>query len=165
MELLLILLILAVEANIVSSSQSSNYQGKYPASLLLDGKGLDGIFQGDSCAHTEGGPLQWVSFELESPKKLSHVQITPRLDHMGSHGDLRRSRAQNVVITIGPSKSYDPNEPLCLPMIPQLVLEAGLTDYKCTGTLHEGKYVKIARGVDGSSDGMIEICEVKIFTL
>ena len=162
MELLLILLILAVEAKIVSSSQSSNYLGKYPASLLLDGKGLDGIFQGDSCAHTEHGPLQWVSFELESPKKLSHVQITPRLDHLGN--GFRRSRAQNVVITIGPSKSYDPNEPLCLPMIPQLVLEAGLTDYNCTGTPHEGKYVKIASGVDGKSDGMIEMCEVKIFT-
>ena len=150
----------AREANIVSTSQSSPLEGHhqlYPASNLLNGKGLNGKFGGDNCVATNYGPTQWVSFELEAPEKLSSIQITPRLDCCPE-------RSQNFHVSIGPSKSYDPNEPLCLPVISKLVLQEGLTEYKCTGKLHEGKYVKITRGVDGS-DGLIDICEVKIFTV
>ena len=65
---------------------------------------------------------------------------------------------KNVRITIGPSEVYDPNEPLCLPEIPKLGNNPGLQDYFCTGYLHEGKFVKISRA------GMLNICEVKVFT-
>ena len=143
----------------MSSSQSSFWR-HYPASNLLNGKGLDGRFEGDNCAHTDHGPNQWFSFDLGVPKKLSRVQIVPRLDGGGGDGGDRERR---ITITIGPSESYDPNEPACLPMIPQLVMKAGFTDYNCTGALHEGKYVKFSRGLDGS-DGVMDFCEVKIFT-
>ena len=69
------------------------------------------------------------------------------------------SDGQNIKITIGPSESYDPNEPLCLPEIADLKREVGLQDYICTIS-HSGKYVKISRDV-----GNVVVCEVKVFTL
>ena len=60
-------------------------------------------------------------------------------------------------ITVGPSREYDPDEPLCRPEIPQLV-GSGLTDYPCTGGPKRGKYVKISQ-----SGGTFVICEVKVF--
>ena len=66
--------------------------------------------------------------------------------------------AQNIRITIGPSKSYDPNEPLCLPEISDLTRTQGLQDYLCTGNLQSGKFVKISRV------GRVVLCEVKVFT-
>ena len=66
---------------------------------------------------------------------------------------------KNIRITIGASKEYDPNEPLCLPEIVELSQQAGLQDYYCTGELHEGKFVKI------SKPGALDLCEVKVFTL
>ena len=67
-------------------------------------------------------------------------------------------QGQNVSITIGPSKEYDPDETLCRPEIPDLVREGGLQDYICSGGLREGKYVKI------SKVGWLVLCEVKVFT-
>ena len=142
------------EATIVNSTKSSMLNGHF-ASYLLNGKGLDGVWQGDHCALISHGENGWFSFELDAPEKLSRVQIAPRVG--------TPHRARNVHITIGPSVSYDPNEPYCLPMIPQLVMKAGFTDYNCTEPLHEGKYVKISRGVDGT-DGVMDLCEIKIFT-
>ena len=72
--------------------------------------------------------------------------------------DCCRDQGQNIRITIGPSKEYDPSEPLCLPEIYELVWSEGLQDYICTGDLQEGKYVKISRV------GWIVLCEVKVFT-
>ena len=115
---------------------------------------------------------------------LFSIQITPRLSQ--PHDSIpwlkskeyrlkRRSlnpydstpwlkrRSRNISVTIGPSESYDPNEQPCLPMF-DLVLQEGLYEYRCTGELHQGKYVKITRGLDGSG-GLINICEVKIFTV
>ena len=149
---------IARKANIVGTSQSSFGYGNYPASNLLNEKGLKGKFGGDSCVHTDFGHPQWISFELERPEFLFSIQITPRLD------PCCRERSRKISVTIGPSKSYDAKEPLCLPEISQLVLQEGLTEYKCTGMPHSGKYVKIARGVDGS-EGVLDICEVRIFTV
>ena len=103
------------------------------------------------CAHTEGNSLEWFSLELEIHQKLNRVQIATRTDCCSERG-------QNVRITIGPSKAYDSNEPLCLPVIPELVHQPGLHDYPCTGDLHEGKFVKISR------PGKMNLCEVKVFT-
>ena len=72
--------------------------------------------------------------------------------------DCCRDQGKNIRISIGPSKDYDPSEPLCLPEIAELVWSEGLQDYICTGNLHEGKYVKISRV------GWIVLCEVKVFT-
>ena len=69
---------------------------------------------------------------------------------------------RNISVTIGPSESYDPNEQPCLPMF-DLVLQEGLYEYRCTGELHQGKYVKITR-IGNGIDGIVNICEVKIFT-
>ena len=141
------------EETIVSTNESSIYSG-WSASNLLDGKGLDGTGMQDyQCYHSEHtNDLQWVSLELAVPGKVSRVQMVPRLDCCAD-------RASNIRITIGPSASYDPSEPLCLPEIPQLLMEAGLTNYNCTGPLHEGRYVKISR------EGTLNLCEVKVFTL
>ena len=151
----------ATEAILASTSQSS-FRGKegdylYPSSNLINGKGLSGKFKGDNCAGTNYGPTQWFSFELKVPQHLFSIKITPRLGCCPE-------RSQNISVTIGPSRSYDSREPLCLPVIPQLVLQEGLTEYKCTGELHQGRFVKITRGLDGS-DGIMNICEVKIFTV
>ena len=142
----------------MGSSMSSMW-GYHPASNLLNGKGLDGSFGGDRCVATNHGANQWISFELADPRKLSRVQIAPRRT-----GGLGTSRSVNILVTIGPSESYDANEPSCLPMIPVLNMDPGLTDYKCIEPLHEGKYVKFSRGLDGS-DGIMDFCEVKIFTI
>ena len=150
-----------VEATIVGTSQSSVYTdadgNKFPASKLTDGLGLDGMFKntplGCACALKKpGGSIEWFSLELEMPQKITRVQIANRLDVNGGRG-------KNVRITIGPSEAYDSIEPLCLPSIPELILQAGLQDYHCTGDLHEGKYVKISR------DGTLNLCEAKVFTL
>ena len=104
------------------------------------------------CAHTANtSDIEWYSLELEVPQTVTKVQIARRMGCCWWGG-------QNVSITIGPSKEYDPNEPLCLPEIPDLVREGGLQDYVCTGDLHQGKYVKI------SKVGVLVLCEVKVFT-
>ena len=107
------------------------------------------------CAHTSGGSgalREWFSLELQEPRRVTRVQIANRLDCC-------LDRGRNIRITIGPSKDYDPNEPLCLPEIRELSHQPGLQDYVCTGDLHEGKFVKISRA------GEMNLCEVKIFTL
>ena len=143
------------EASIVNTYESS-IDGSNSASNLVDGQGLNGnIFEG-FCSHTRitsDEVNHWFSLELAVPEKISRVQIVPRLDCC-------YYRAKNIHISIGPSQSYDPNEPLCLPEIPQLVMEEGLTDYKCTQLQHKGKFVKISRKGDA-----LNLCEVKIFTL
>ena len=68
-------------------------------------------------------------------------------------------RSRDIRITIGPSKEYDPNEPLCLPKIDELNQQAGLQDYYCTGELHAGKFVKISR------KGVMNLCETRVYTL
>ena len=139
-----------VEATIVGTAESSNYAGQYPASKLIDGLGINGLWGSNGCAHTTGDS-DWFSLELESPKKITRVQIANRVDCC-------LERGQNVRISIGPSKVYDPNEPLCLPQISQLNTQPGLKDYVCRGDLHDGKFVKISRA------GRLNLCEVKIFT-
>ena len=108
------------------------------------------------CAHTIGNAndTQWFSLELEFPQKVSRVQIANRID-------LDEGRGDNVRITIGHSKVYDSNEPLCLPEISKLSRAPGLQDYVCTGVLHEGNFVKISR--EGKM--AMNLCEVKVFTL
>ena len=108
---------------------------------------------GSGCAHTNDDyePHGWFSLELEMRKKVTRVQIASRIDFV--------DRRRNVRITIGPSKNYDPNEPLCLAEIPELSGQPGLQDYVCTGDLQTGKFVKISRA------GMLNLCEVKVFTL
>ena len=148
------------EASIVSTLQSSCVHG-FCSHLLLDGKGLNGrLFLGaywegpGYCAATAHSPdNNWFSLELAVPKKVSRVQIIPRLDCC-------IARAQNIRITNGPSKLYDPNEKLCLPEIPQLVMKEGFTDYICDPPQDDGKFVKIFKG-----DDQLNLCEVKIFTL
>ena len=70
------------------------------------------------------------------------------------------SQGQNVMITVGQSKIYDPSEASCLPEIAELKREECLQDYVCNGPLPSGKYVKIS-----SNRGHLVLCEVKVFTL
>ena len=167
----------AREATIVSTCQSSLWtdpQGnQYPASNLLNGKGRNGKFDGDNCAHTNNGHNQWISFELENPENLLFsIQITPRLPQESTLNpqQLKRVREEmfylfgrNISVTIGPSESYNSTEPLCLPVF-DLVMQERLYEYRCTGELHQGKYVKITR-IGNGIDGIVNICEVKIFTV
>ena len=94
--------------------------------------------------------MEWFSLELESPKKVTRVQIAARVDCC-------IDRSRDITISIGPSEAYDPNEPLCLPKIPELSQEPGLQDYNCTAW-HEGKFVKISRA------GIMNLAEAKVFT-
>ena len=121
----------------------------------MDGKGLNGDMDDGFCAHTKSNEHNdnWFSLELAASEKISRVEITPRLDCC-------HDRAENIRITIGPSQSYDPNEPLCLPEISKLTMVAGLTSYDCTTPLHDGKYVKISR-----YQPKLNLCEVKVFTI
>ena len=131
------------EAVIVGTAESS---GDGTSSKLIDGLGLDGRWHSNGCARS-----RWFSFELEVPQKITRVKIVNQRNCQDSN---------NIRITIGPSKDYDPSEPQCLPEIPQLKCEGVFNDFWCTGALHEGKFVKISR-----RHGMqMSLCEVKIFT-
>ena len=144
-----------VWTQIVGTAASSYWWGTDLSPRLIDGKGLDGMWNAENgCAHTSqvAAPIEWFSLELDSPKTVTRVQIANRVDCCTERGE-------NISITIGPSKVYDPNEPLCLPNINELVQEPGLQDYVCTGELNEGKFVKISR------PGTLNLCEVKVFTL
>ena len=99
---------------------------------------------------------EWFSLELQESRRVTKVQIARRMDCCWEQG-------QNIRITIGPSQSYDPSEPLCLPEITELRREEGLQDYICTGNLHSGKYVKINK-LNWDKLGLV-LCEVKVFTL
>ena len=136
------------EASIVNIDQTPCTYGWCPGQGP-DGKGLTGINPVYGSCMTF---WSFYSLELAVPQKITRVQITPRLG--------MPERARNIRINIGPSKSYDPYEPFCLPEISQLVMEEGLTDYLCIPPLHEGKFVKIFRNRD-----ILNLCEVKIFTL
>ena len=157
LKFLFILALVDEEAKIVGTDQSSIYDNgnTFPASMLLDGVGLDGLWSpGFGCAASAkpSASIEWLSLELDFPRKITRVQIANRVDCCVEFGE-------NVHITIGPSKVYDPNEPLCRPEIPELVHEPGFQDYCCTGELHEGKFVKISR------TGPWNLCEVRVFTL
>ena len=106
------------------------------------------------CAHTYGdGGLQWFSLELDGPQTVAKVQIARRTDR-DSQGN---TQGKNIRITVGPSREYDQDEPLCLPEIPDLKLYGnGLVDYNCNKEV-TGRYVKISR------HGTLAICEVKVF--
>ena len=120
--------------------------------MVLDGVNIDGIWNNGCAASIKPSTsIEWLSLELDFPRKITRVQIANRVDCCFDLG-------QNVRITIGPSKVYDPNEPLCLPEIPELLREPGFQDYCCTGDLHEGKFVKISRA------GCLNLCEVQVFT-
>ena len=95
--------------------------------------------------------MEWFSLELQEERRVIKVQIARRQGYW--------EQGQDVKITIGPSKSYDPDEPLCLPEIADLIRDVGLQDYVCTGKLNSGKYVKI------STLYVLVLCEVKVFTL
>ena len=150
--------LIELEANIIWTGESSvSVQNgtRYPASKLIDGLSLDGqLYNEKGCALTNaGGALKtkWFSLELDASRTVTKVQIARRMDpNKKGHGN-------NVTITIGPAKEYDPDEPLCLPEIPDLVNETGLVDYSCTLGPAEGKYVKI------SSPVRLCICEAKVF--
>ena len=101
---------------------------------------------------------QWFSLELQEAQKVTKVQIARRMFCCWEQG-------QNIRISIGPSKSYDPSEPLCLPEISDLVREKGLQDYVCTGHLHSGKYVKISKIAKPGNNDALALCEAKVFTL
>ena len=138
----------------MGTSESSFNGAHHAASKLVDGEALDGNW-GVGCSHTTesyvNGAVEWFSLELESPQKVTRVQISNRADCCFDRG-------QNVHISIGPSEAYDPNEPLCLPQISELSRQPGLQDYHCIGDLHEGRFVKISRA------GKMNLCEVKVFT-
>ena len=105
---------------------------------------------------------EWFSLELPEEQQVTKVQIARRANCCFVQG-------QNIRISIGPSKSYDPSEPLCLPEISELVREPGLQDYVCTGNLHSGKYVKITKigkeGTTATPQHALVLCEAKVFTL
>ena len=106
------------------------------------------------CAHTQIIGQQWFSVELPTAQKVTKVQIARRME-----GGCCWHQGQNIKITIGPSRSYDPNEPTCLPEIRELKRQSGLQDYMCTDNPPPGKFVKL------SKIGSLVLCEVKVFIL
>ena len=100
-----------------------------------------------------GKQREWFSLELPTAQKVTKVQIARRMGSCCWH------QGQNIKITIGPSKSYDPNEPTCLPEITDLTRAKGLEDYVCTDDPPPGKFVKL------SKKGVLVLCEVKVFAI
>ena len=155
------------EATIIGTSESSIHRngdvlsgypgGGFPAAKLIDGKSLDGKWAPErGCAHTEGGSMpQWFSVELETSQQVTKVSIVGRAGQTGKPGE--GDQGKDVTVTIGQSKGYDANEPLCLPVIPHL--EDTWTDYVCTGGPKYGKYVKFS-----ANRNWFTMCEVKIYT-
>ena len=143
------------EAMIVGTSQSSalHWNGnKFPASMLVDELALDGRWSdAGGCAATNGKGIQWFSLELETPGIVRKVQIARRMYGSWEQG-------QRIRITIGSSKGYDSNDPLCLPEIPELKREVGLVDYVCNPG-QEGKFVTIS-----TTKRVMALCEVRVFT-
>ena len=109
------------------------------------------------CAHTLKGEREWFSLELPTAQKVTKVQIARRMGNGWKDGVWHQG--QNIKITIGPSKSYDPNEPTCLPEIRDLTRAKGLEDYVCTDDPPPGKFVKL------SKKGSLALCEVKVFAI
>ena len=108
------------------------------------------------CAHTNDEELtHWYSLELDAPQTVTRVQIARRTDAQPENDN----QGRNVKITIGPSREYDADEPLCRPEITNLGYPAGLIDYECIGGPKRGKYVKLS----SSGAGAFLICEVKVF--
>ena len=137
------------EATIVGTAQSSYYENSHPSSLV---DGIVGTSGWTGCAHTHRYGPPWFSLELDAPRTVTKVQIARR----GSYNE----QAQNVLITIGPSREYDASETLCLPEIPELDYgDGGLVDYPCIGGPKQGKYVKISR----RDAYYLVVCEVKVF--
>ena len=101
---------------------------------------------------------EWFSLELAEEQRVAKVQIARRTACCFDQG-------RNIRISIGPSKSYDPSEPLCLPEISDLKREPGLQDYVCTGNLHSGKFVKITKIWKEDNTASLVLCEAKVFTL
>lgn len=138
----------------MGTSQSSAYKlgGKeYPASMLLDGLNLNGVWSNNGgCAATNGQGTQWFSLELENSRFVTKVQIARRMDCCFNQG-------QDISISIGSTNEYDPIDPLCLPEIPDLTHKAGLVDYVCSPG-QEGKFVKIS-----SPRSIMALCEAKVF--
>ena len=90
--------------------------------------------------------------ELPTAQNVTKVQIVRRMD------SCCWGQGQNIKITIGPSKSYDPNEPTCTE-IKDLKRESGLQDYVCNGNVPPGQFVKL------SKIGLLVLCEVKVFVI
>ena len=124
-------------------------------SRLVDGKGLDGGF--DGCASTRNDhQIHWYALELEAPQFVTKVQIARRTEATAEND----FQGRNVRITVGPSSEYDVSEPLCRPEIPNLEYTAGLIDYPCTEGPKVGKYVKIT---STTANEHFVICEVKVY--
>ena len=142
----------------MGTSQSSVFQwngNEFPASMLVDGLGLDGIWSDEGgCAATEPNGIQWFSLELETPRYVTKVQIARRMSNSWEQG-------QGISITIGSSKEYDSTDPLCLPEIPDLTHEAGLIDYVCNPG-QEGQFIKISKD-NGQTGHVMALCEAKVF--
>ena len=107
------------------------------------------------CAHTLNGEREWFSLELPTAQKVTKVQIARRMGVGWKDGVWHQG--QNIKITIGPSSSYDTNEPTCLPEID--LRAGGLQDYLCAENPPPGKFVKL------SKIGLLALCEVKVFIL
>ena len=138
----------------MGTAQSSVWINKFPASMLVDGLGLDGIWSNaGGCAATNGQGTQWFSLELEDPGFVTKVRIVRRMD------SCCWNQGQDISITIGSSKEYDANDPSCLPEIPDLTREAGLVDYICNPG-QEGQFVKIS-----TPHSVMALCEAKVFAI
>ena len=141
----------------MGTSQSSVFQwngNEFPASMLVDGLGLDGIWSDEGgCAATEPNGIQWFSLELETPRYITKVQIARRMN--------RWEQGQGISITIGSSKEYNSNDPLCLPEIPDLAREVGLVNYVCNPS-QEGKFITISKDI-GHTGHVMTLCEAKVF--
>ena len=142
----------------MDTSQSSVLQwagNSFPASMLVDGLGLDGMWNDDGgCASTEANGIQWFSLELETPRNVTKVQIARRMHDSWEQGE-------GISIAIGSLKEYDSSDVLCLPEIPDLTREAGLMDYVCNPG-QVGKFVTISKN-SGQSEHLLTLCEVKVF--
>ena len=69
------------------------------------------------------------------------------------------TQGKNVKVTVGPSETYDSNDPVCTE-IAQLVQQTGstLVEYACDRGEAAGEYVKFS-----TDQRFLTICEAKVF--
>merc|ERR1711998_167109 len=125
------------------------YLGHYPKNLD-DGKGLNGKWDWDHCAHTEGDGDTYFRFDLGSSKEVHGISIANRVDCTGNCW----KRGDDIKVAVGDSDKNLHRTKTCIADL-DLKRMAGLQKYNCESPVF-GRYVFIMR------KGTMNLCEVEI---
>jgi len=83
------------------------YLGHSPKNLD-DGKGLNGKWDWDHCAHTKGGGVTYFRFDLGSSKEVHSISIANRIDTSATE------RGNDITIAVGDRDKYSTSLATCI---------------------------------------------------